>query len=122
MYLEPNTKFTDFEVIQKAHSDANDFFIGTSWTVIGGPSTIFGASILGNIGGELFDGMGALGGLIGGIYFLPQILSNTTVSTPFIDNKFSLDNYSNKQKNYILLNLKKKLSSLENPQCIRDKD
>lgn len=100
------TKFTDYEIIEKAKHDAYDFFVGTGWTVIGGPSTIFGASILGNIGGELFEEMGAFGGLIGGIYLIPRVLSKLTVTVPYYHRQFAEDNYSIRQRNLYLAEYK----------------
>ena len=106
------TKFTDYEIIEKAKHDAYDFFVGTGWTVIGGPSTIFGASILGNIGGELFEEMGGLGGFVGGLYFIPHVLSKISISIPFYHRQFAEENFSNQQRNLYFTEYEKEIMQL----------
>jgi hypothetical protein len=101
-----NTKFTDFEVLEKAKHDAYDYFVGFSWSALGGPTSLVGASILSNIGGELFEEMGAFGGLIGGIYLIPRVLSKLTVTVPYYHRQFAEDNYSNRQRNLYLTEYK----------------
>lgn len=100
------TKFTDYEIIEKAKHDAYDYFVGISWTALGGPASLVGASILSNIGGELFEAMGGFGGLIGGIYLIPRVLSKLTVSVPYYHRQFAEDNYSNRQRNLYLAEYK----------------
>lgn len=101
------TIFTDFEVIERAKHDAYDYFVGFTWTAIGGPSSLVGASILSNIGGEFFDGFGGLVGFLGGLYMLPQLLSKISVSVPFYHSQYAHDNYSNKQLNLYLIEYEK---------------
>lgn len=93
------TNYTDFEVKKMAKQNAKDYFVGISWTALGGPTSLVGASILSNIGGELFDELGVIGGFVGGIYFIPQLLSKLTVSVPYYYRKYSEDNFSIKQQN-----------------------
>lgn len=106
------TNYTDFEVIEKAKHDAKDYFVGFSWTALGGPTSLVGASILGNIGGELFEGMGALGGFVGGIYFIPEIISGLSINIPFYQEQFAYDNFSENQFEIYKIEYEKEIKSL----------
>ena len=106
------TKFTDFEVVEKAKHDAYDYFVEFTWTAVGGPASLFGASIISNIGGELFDGMGGLGGFFGGLYFIPQVLSKISISIPLYHRQFAEENYSNRQRNLYFTEYEKEIMQL----------
>jgi len=92
-----HSSFTNIDIINKAKADAYNYFNGFAWSAVGGPSTIIGASIMANIGNKFIEGVGSLGGLIGGLYFLPKIVSKMNVNIPYYNTKFVYDNYSDKQ-------------------------
>ena len=106
------TKFTDFEVVEKAKHDAYDYFVEFTWTAMGGPASLFGASILSNIGGELFDAIGGMGGFFGGLSFIPHVLSKISISIPFYHRQFAEENFSNQQRNLYFTEYEKEIKRL----------
>jgi len=106
------TNYTDFEVKKMAKQNAKDYFVGISWTALGGPTSLVGASILSNIGGEIFEEMGVIGGFVGGIYFIPEIISGLSINIPFYQEQFAYDNFSQNQFEIYKVEYEKEIKNL----------
>ena len=78
-----NLILTNAEIINRARTDAFNTFNGFAWSGLGGPSTLWGASVMGSIGSEFMEGIGGLGGFLGGLYILPEMLSKMNVNIPY---------------------------------------
>ena len=104
--------FSNVEVTKKAIADVNDYFNGFTWSAVGGPSTIFGASLMGNIGEIFIEGFGGLGGFLGGLYFLPQFFSKMNVNIPYYQTKYISDNYSDEQLDLYIYEYEKEIIRL----------
>ena len=92
-----NLILTNAEIINRARTDAYNTFNGFVWSGLGGPSTLWGAFVMGGIGSEFMEGIGGLGGFLGGLYILPETLSKINVNIPYYyTNSFS-KNTNNKQ-------------------------
>ena len=92
-----NLILTNAEIINRARTDAYNTFNGFAWAGLGGPSTLWGAFVMGGIGSEFMGGIGGLGSFLGGLYILPEILSKINVNISYYyTNSFS-KNTNNKQ-------------------------
>jgi len=80
--ISENIFYSDIEIIDRAKSDAKRSFRSFAWTGLGGPSTLYSATVTGFIGSEIGEGLPAIGGFLGGAYFLPKLLSKMRVNIP----------------------------------------
>lgn len=76
-------RFSNEEIINRAKIDAKRSFKSFPWAGLGGPSTLCGAIVTGDIGGEMGGEVAAIGGFLGGAYFLPKLLSKMRVNIPY---------------------------------------
>jgi hypothetical protein len=104
--------YSNVDVINRAKADAYDYYSGFVWSAVGGPSTIFGASLMGNIGEIFIEGFGGLGGFLGGLYFLPQFFSKMNVNIPYYQTKYISDNYSDEQLDLYIYEYEKEIIRL----------
>ncbi|MAJ45043.1 MAG: hypothetical protein CMF96_09920 [Candidatus Marinimicrobia bacterium] len=102
--IEPNninvsTKFLDIEVKDKAIKDANNDFMGFFWTVGGGPGSLWASFLTGQFTAEVLNLPSlALPALIGNIYLLPHVFSNTVnVNIPYYHKIYCEKNFSSLQ-------------------------
>ena len=92
-----NLILTNTEIINRAHTDAYNTFNGFPWSGLGGPSTLWGAFVMGGIGSEFMEGIGGLGGFLGGLYILPETLSKMNVNIPYYFEKIISETATNEQ-------------------------